>query len=293
MLDLTESMVIRMQMTNNPRTVGTEDRPTMQDRGIADRAINNRLGITESRHTVSTVIAKDVIPKRGTYVMKYFPFTGGNPLATNGFGEGKFRYEPSIQLLAERNKPSGMQCFWTAFLNQLKSLGLVAPDITRLEFEEQYTNVHGSAKTIKIIGRSSEVGFPGWIITDPQTAARVFKSIAEAFSKKGDWAIMTGMANKHFLFEPLMFPTKSGRRKINIEEVKRRLRAGETVHLGYPGHYMTGIGVNDAKHTFLVDDPIDNPHDPLFSAMAALMAGLRDLKTPFERFTWAIAGWPK
>jgi RHS repeat-associated protein len=220
----------------------------------------------------------------------YGRFSSGNPAATNLVGEGKFRFEKTTQALSDPRKEDdhGMECFWTSYVNQLKSLGLIPPDMTRSKFEHTFTNIHPESEQPPLsvlIKRSAKIGFPArWIEgEEKKDAAATFRDIANAFAsdKNNEWASFTGMAGKRFEAERLAGKTM-------IKRIEDHWRLGETVHLGYPGHYVLGVWTGGSGKPPLIVDPLGGD-DP---SGAAWGLNLSPPKTMSD-FTWAIAVWPK
>jgi RHS repeat-associated protein len=218
----------------------------------------------------------------------YRPFSSGNPAATNVVGEGRFRFEKTTQALSDPTATSGMECFWTSYVNQLKSLGLIPPDMTRSAFEHTFTNIHPESEQRPLsvlIERSAKIGFPASKrgIKDKESAPQVFRDIANAFAsdKNNEWASFTGMAGKRFEAERL-----AGKRM--IERIEDHWRLGETVHLGYPGHYVLGVGKGDPGKPPLYVDPLGGD-DPTGGAWGLNLSPLETMGD----VTWAVAMWPK
>ena len=220
----------------------------------------------------------------------YGRFASGNPAATNLVAEGKFSFEKTTQALSDRTKEDkhGMECFWTSYVNQLKSLGLIPPDMTRSEFEHTFTDIHpeSAQRPLSVlIKRDPEIGFPASKrgIKDKEAAPTVFRDIANAFAsdKNNEWASFTGMAGKRFEAERLTGKTM-------IERIEAHWALGETVHLGHPGHYVLGVGTGGPGKPPLMVDPLGGD-DPTGAAWGL---NLSPAKTMSD-FTWAIALWPK
>lgn len=106
-----------------------------------------------------------------SYYKKIY-MSGGNPRAKNSYGSGQFNYQlinqtqsegyaiEAERIWKEQGKKDvndlphkaqkhwaggsvrGMECQGSALTHQMKSLGIIRPDLNREEFEERHTNLH-------------------------------------------------------------------------------------------------------------------------------------------------------
>src|SRR5262249_50510919 len=142
----------------------------------------------------------------------------GNALASNALGSGQFRYELSMQRLADSlsnelkhvasmlglasaeaffarfaAQNRGMECWGTTIQNLLKARGLVPPTLKREQFEHNYAAVlgklpsvyqsalFGSLKALKTLGI--------------QGTRNAIETIASRFAGL-EWAQFTGMSGR-------------------------------------------------------------------------------------------------
>jgi RHS repeat-associated protein len=189
-----------------------------------------------------------------------FKDKGGNLSATNEVAGGKYNYHLSTQILA---RAGTLQCFYTSFFFQLKSLGLIPPEMTTTEFEKEYSNVFGKPSVHPVFS-AGKVSFPDQA-KSPATKVAVerFPVWATAIAQHSEWARFTGMSDRHFKAKAL-----SG----NSKEMIDRLESGETIHIGSAvwEHHVLATGKD------LVDDP-------LFGRLAGAYK--------FEKSTETVALW--
>lgn len=82
---------------------------------------------------------------------------GGNPLASNALGSGQFNYERFLQLEVDEyaddkrsvyGKQAGIECKMSTAVFFFKSLGLIPPDMSRFEFEDEFTHILDKSKSV-------------------------------------------------------------------------------------------------------------------------------------------------
>jgi len=204
---------------------------------------------------------------RAALVPKYYKvFRPGNERARNTLGSGQFRYEISMQHLADSvanelkhvtqilglasaqafftqfaDEHGGMECWGTAIQNLLKARGLVPPTLERQEFESNYASIlsklapnyksalFGDLKALK------QIGIPG---------TRTAIEVIQTQFKNLEWARFTGMSELKATVTLLN----------SAKEIETEVRRGYAVFVGAPGHYKSAIGVSGSGLEY--DDPL-------------------------------------
>ena len=204
---------------------------------------------------------------------------GGNPLAKNIKGQGKFNYLNTVQLrgryIQDKNEnvfplenkkgdPWGIECKFVSVINLYKSLGLLEPAYTANQFEEEFTNIFNEngfrkqRKPIKKYGyeissilnhdlRGREE------ITKPQRrlTGLDYIDIANNLARVCPHARKTGMNNKRFKFVNLFDK--------ELKTLKKHLEnGGVACSFLFPaydkGHYITVHRIDG--NILYCDDPL-------------------------------------
>jgi hypothetical protein len=208
---------------------------------------------------------KSSVDFREAQVNQYYAKLGareGNETARNTIGSGQFRYELSRQhltdsvwneldhvatvsrfriaesalsQLADKNK--GMECYGTTLLNVLKAKGLVPPKVAREDFEYDYRWVLGDLPK----------KYRDHVLVGGGGGAEETKAILEGVVSKlsqSEWSRFTGMADKRLTVETLS----------NASQVATKVKQGDAVLVGSPGHYRSAVGGTADKLKY--DDPL-------------------------------------
>lgn len=94
---------------------------------------------------------------------------GGNPNASNKLGSGQFNYKRFLQLEVDPFKdrkrsinknPVGIECKMSTAVFFLKSLGLLPPNMSRFEFEDELTHILDNSKSVPTKKKNSVYVIP-------------------------------------------------------------------------------------------------------------------------------------
>jgi RHS repeat-associated protein len=199
----------------------------------------------------------------------YEKFSTGNPASKNAVGSGHFKYEQTEQHLSDsiwnaahhgaekkgyealasitdalRQKNKGMECYGTTWLDVLKARGLLPPDLSRAEFESQYTSI-GGQPTKSDLTKDLPALTGGGASAD-QTR-QTFQKLVDRFSKE-EWAKFAGVADKQVKVDVLK----------NEKEVAEALKKGEVVFVAVKsaagGHYKTAV--HKSEEEIVYGDPL-------------------------------------
>lgn len=185
--------------------------------------------------------------------LKYNPLVnkvkfGGNPLASNKKASGTFNYLGFLQA----KHAFGLECHSASAVNIFKSLGVIRPDLTRLNFELTYTNLHltsDAPEDFKALVKKSEYRIPSHFNDSLRGMVNLgkgqkkltkddFADIAKSISEVSDYSIKTGMRGKDFIALD-----------IKSNEIGNYLKKGYVVRVftNKEGHYVVVTALKTVK----------------------------------------------
>lgn len=170
---------------------------------------------------------------------------GGNPEASNLKGSGKFNY---VRIIQARRK-FGLECYAASVVNIYKSLGIISPTMSRLEFELTYTNLYMDKDAPWDYKKSvikSDYRIPKYYndnlrgkynlsLGQKNITKKDFAIIAKNISEVSNYSIYTGMRGKSF--EVI---------DIRKEEIEKYLLLGYAIRFYTTeegGHYVVATGL--------------------------------------------------
>jgi hypothetical protein len=132
----------------------------------------------------------------------------------NEAGSGRFNYLPIQQRLHDSAAAStiGIECYGSTLVHALENLGLTNPTLSRREFEERHTTLHGKPTSPDSVAfsESSNLALRGKIHKGSVATLDNVMLLAEVKKfRKTDWAKLTGMDKMDFELVDLRRETAS------------------------------------------------------------------------------------